>query len=186
MKHARVAVWVQDVAHRATGMLAALLLGLCASTTIAEPVLTDFRIAGKFDGWKETPKTFVQFDHSKLFELIDGAAPEYIDNGLVAGMHQQLEDRRGATADIYVEDFADSTKASGMYLLKRSQQTGPLVIPGQDSARSCAVAGIGGMTFYAWMDRFYIEMVLSGIAPPDSVLARAGRLLAWYGRTYGR
>jgi len=164
---------------RASVLSAVVLVALaCAGT--AAPGVERLRLSEAPGGWSERKNSFLAFDGNSLFEIIDGAAPEYIEHGLLNGFRQELERKSGGAAEVFVEDLGDSVRAAGMYAGKRAGLSGTTSVPGLDSTAACAFPGVGGVSVYAWHGRYYIEMVLTGIADLDVALARAAELLVQY------
>jgi hypothetical protein len=55
--------------------------------------------------WTEQKEAFNRLTGRKLYEIIDGAAQEYIQQGLVERIHQQFTNERGKTVKLFAEDF---------------------------------------------------------------------------------
>lgn len=135
------------------------------------------RIGGQVSGWNEEKKAFVKFNGEKLFELIDGGAPQYIDKGLQVGIFQRLANAKGATIELYAEDFGSPSNAQAMYAEKIQNLSGVQPLAGFDSTRISYSTVIGGYQVYACMDRFYFELTLMGMA--DAALGEIGKVLHW-------
>ena len=126
--------------------------------------LESLRISNQIDGWHEVKNGFIPFDHDKLFELINGGAPEYIDEGLIRGFLQRLEGPDSATVELYAEDFGAPEKAINMFRIKRENHGSLLRLTGFDTGVAGVFSAIGARVAYGAIGRFFFEITVSGSA----------------------
>jgi hypothetical protein len=161
-------------------MIVAIAAGVGFAKPADTPCVTELRVTRQVEGWKEQKRSFVKFDKQKLFELINGGAPEYIDNGLQEGIFQRLDGPGDAAAEIYAEDFARPANAQKMLAFKTQQTLSErLPLEGQDSSSVYCFRVIGGYQVYAAFDRFYIELNLTGASSQQEAVKTIGAILRW-------
>jgi hypothetical protein len=146
----------------------------------AQPILQDLRITRQIPQWQEDSASCRSYSPDDLFDLIDGAAPEYIDNGLVQGFFQRLNGPDSATLEVFVDNFGAAANAQKMFILKRQTITDPYAMAGPDTAVFCAGTVIGGMVAYGMLDRFYFELVLTGIKEKEKTAKEMARIFEYY------
>ena len=134
-------------------------------------------------GWEEDRARYRIYDAVFLYDLIDGGADKFDNQGLVAGIVQVMFFDTLYENIIYVMDFGSANKAKGMLNTMKTVVGGmPLSLPGFDTATAAATPALGGNTTYAWFSRFYIELYLSGYSDQEKSLQDAATFLAAYKR----
>jgi hypothetical protein len=161
-------------------LLSLLLLGFpCASGPIV--TVTDLRLYDNdVAGWAGTADQYATFDTGNFYELVDGGAPAYINQGLVNGFTQSA--KKAAPPDtllsqIYAMDFGEPSNARRMFADKKTTQGMSDVTPGFDTSEAIASPFLGGYFACAVFDRFYVEVTASGYADPSRALQDAGAFL---------
>jgi hypothetical protein len=144
------------------------------------PLVKEMRITKQIPGYHDQGKLFQAFAPQKLYEIINGAAPPYINGGLVSGIHQQLNADSGRTIEIFAEDFATAEKAGAMYRLKRSDFPYTVPVENEDTAAVIAAPAIGALVVVCTIDRFYFEITISGFAEQADAEKQAAALISVY------
>jgi hypothetical protein len=126
----------------------------------------NFRITRQCPPWQEVKGSFRTFDTKNLFDLIDGGAPEYVENGLVKGIFQRLSTPDSATLEVFFEDFGTPEHAKKMFTRKRKSAMDACPFSDLDSVALSCSAVIGGYAVCGTLDRFYFEFVLMGTKEP--------------------
>lgn len=151
-----------------------LLGGLSVVLCGQKASVKEFRINRQISPWQEVKGSFRSFNAKNLYDLIDGGAPEYIQNGLVQGIFQRLTSPDSATLEIFFEDFGTSIQANKMLAQKRQNVSEPCSFSGLDTTAFSCNAVIGGFAVYGMLDRYYFEIVLMGIKDNE----KAGKVIA--------
>ncbi|MBN1129214.1 MAG: hypothetical protein JXA71_09525 [Chitinispirillaceae bacterium] len=139
--------------------------------------ITDNAVAG----WIEDVNRYQIFDTTILFNIIDGGAPKFIEQGLVGGIVQVMLYDTLFECIIYAEDFGSPQNARNMLnAIKIDVQEMPLRIPGFDSTTAVAKEYIGGAFVAAIFNRFYIELHFSGYEDVQQALGDAASFLQVY------
>jgi hypothetical protein len=133
-------------------------------TDPVETVLWDttLRITDDVDGWTDKPEHFATFDTAQLYDLIDGGAPIYNDEGLVDGIYQFLENNDGKSCAISFYNFSTSDKSLAMFTVQKSWVSAGIVIPGYADSIAVGDETIGGAMIYTRFNQFDLEMTLGG------------------------
>jgi hypothetical protein len=134
----------------------------------------EFRISRQFAPWQEVKGSFRSFNSKNLYNLIDGGAPEYIENGLVQGIFQRLTSPDSAILEIFFEDFGTSIQAKKMFAKKRQNRSEPCSFSDLDTTTLSCNTVIGGFAVFGFIDRFYFELVLMGVKGNE----KAGKMIA--------
>lgn len=146
----------------------------CKNAGGAIAIVTELRLADNIvAGWQEDTARFATFDTATFYELIDGGAPAYIDEGLVDGFTQAFF--RANSPDtfnckIYVMDFSSPVNSLRMFGKIKSEQNSPIALTGFDTTVAMASEFLGGYYAFAAFDRFFIEVSVSGYADLDLAL----------------
>jgi hypothetical protein len=146
----------------ATGVFA-LLTVACDSFAAKAVSLEIFRIQSQVPHWTQDIKSYQHFDSKGLFSLLDGGAPEYIDNGMKQGFFQRLLGPDSATVELYAEDFGSDKNAKKMMAVKLSGYSGDSPSAISDSSGIIVREVIGGCWACGAIGRFYFELTLMGI-----------------------
>jgi hypothetical protein len=143
--------------HTAVVVLSLVYAATYASAGTSKDIgVVDLRVRKGTDiiGWQDNEEAYVQFDPDKLFELINGAAPSYIDNGLVEGIFQRLEKPDSLSIEVFAEDFGSLENARTMYAHKTNIAVDSLEDAAENSAITHMTSVGGGFVTYAAIDRF--------------------------------
>ena len=167
---------------------AAALLGLSVVVIAGEGSgsnsgvsLGNLRIRKQVAGWQEEKGSFMKFGPEKLFEIINGGAPEYIDQGMMRGFVQRLSGPGSATMEVFAEDFGTHENAGKMVQAKKQDRDTLMYLPGFDTATVVVIPAIGACVAYGAIDRFYFEITLSGLGSSGSeALAELKKFFLFY------
>lgn len=121
-----------------------------------------FRITDEITGWIDQPEYFATFDTIQLYDLIDGGATFYNENGLIDGILQELKNGTDNTCDVFLFNFGTSQKATNMFTEQTSGISSKVLIPGYDESIAVGDEFIGGAIIYAHFDKFEIELSFMG------------------------
>lgn len=134
-------------------------------------------------GWEEDRSRYRIFNVDLFYDLIDGGAAIYDNQGLIAGIVQMLRYDTLYENLMYVTDFGSIARARGMFAAQKKEVGGMSErISGFDTSSAAANLNLGGCTAYATIDRFYIEMYLGGYSEHALALADAASFLSLYQR----
>ena len=137
------------------------------------------RIGKQIPEWTEKKGTYKVFDAQGLFDIINGGAPEYIDNGMIKGITQQIVISDSTTIELFAEDFGSPEKARAMYLVKKGGDQ-------SDASDSSEFHGfmiskvIGGFWCCGSVGRFYFEITVSGVGDRGGVRGMLEELYRFY------
>jgi hypothetical protein len=171
--------------HSMSSILFAVALAtlFCHGASHAKSIrAADLRARGEIDGWTEEKNSYVAFDTSSLFDLINGGAPEYIDNGLVEGITQRLKGPSPLAIEVFAEDFGTPEAARTMFLRKAGSGADSTIATCRDTLCLSFSPFIGGVAAYAAVERFYFEIALTGAGDEREARARMQPFLRWYVR----
>jgi hypothetical protein len=154
-----------------------LIAALLAGGTLSAP---DFRVRKEIRGWKEAPGSFERFDPKKLYDIIDGGAPDYINRGLKEGVRQRMKGPGKLEAEIFAEDFGLVDSARSMFASMKAGFDILLPLPGSDTSAAFGYPSVGGLSVYAALDRFYFEVLLTGTADTALTLREAAKFLDYF------
>lgn len=160
-----------------TLMLTAVLLiiaGVVSCKLVAldydTPPLEQLEVgATEISNWKPeaTMKVFIG---DKLYDLIDGGAPQYLDKGCKKTGFQRLTGPNGASVEIKIMDFGKDINATAMFTEMQMNNVGQTV---KDNAfpdtTSNVVPNMGGVSGYAHFANYYFELAVTGFS--DQALA---------------
>jgi hypothetical protein len=161
------------------------LLILIAAINIAAwaagpPAVRQLRITKEIPGFRNDGKIYRAFSAQQLYEIINGGAPPYIQNGLVSGIHQQLNHDSGRTIELFVEDFGTPHNANDMFLLKKTDFMERFAPAGEDTTQVIAAATIGALLVVCIIDKYYFEITLGGYADQGESLKQAKQVVDYY------
>ena len=142
-----------------------------ASFAVKAVSVDKFRIHNQITGWTEDKGSYQSFGPKELFDLLDGGAPEYIDNGMKEGFFQRLKGPDSATIELYAEDFGSDKNAKKMVAVKQSNSSDAPAAAVSDSSTFILREVIGGFWACGSAGRYYFELTLMGIK--DSAKAKA-------------
>jgi hypothetical protein len=158
--------------HREVAISILAVLGFIAASCTAKAVsMEKFRISKQIYGWVEEKKSYRSFGPGELYDLIDGDAPKYIDNGLKEGMFQRLRRPDSATIEFFAEDFGSEENARKMFAAKRSDIAGSLPAEPPDSSTVFIQEVIGGLWACGTTGRYYFELNITGIKDTSKATA---------------
>jgi len=163
--------------------LAALLATASALSAAKTVSLYKFRIQKQISGWTEEKSSYQAFGPKELFTIIDGGAPEYIDNGLKKGFLQRISGPDSAAIELYAEDFKSEGNAQKMFSAKQAASSGQLSTIPPDTAKVLVNEVIGGVWMCAAMGQYYFELTLTGVRNTASGKTKIGTILDYIGKT---
>jgi len=140
--------------------------------------LEKLRIRTQIPGWVEEKKSYKAFTTKSLFDIINGGATEYIDNGMQKGIFQQLNNSDSSTIDIFAEDFGSSENAQKMLSTKQPEATA-------DTSMFIINEIIGGFWVCGRAGQFYFELTLMGIKDLGKARIEIDKLFDYYNKSMG-
>lgn len=164
-------------------LLCLLMPALAGVSSAATSVVADTQelavlrsLPSRSAGWKEDTTRFKAFDRTSIFTIIDGGAPDYLDNGLIAGCVEELSGPDSASGEVFIEDFGKAGAAAAM--LSKKSGTMSERLPGFQKAEAAAEKVIGGCFACACFGRWYFEISMTGYTSFEKSAAAASNLLA--------
>jgi hypothetical protein len=125
----------------------------------------DFRLSG-ITGWTENEQSgYAAFSSGTLFDLINGGADQYNDEGLVEGIQQKMTHSSGDKAySAFVMDFGTAENATAMFEKMKLNEADPLTIGNYIESVAFGSRHLSGINAYAHFGKYYVEISLSGYA----------------------
>jgi hypothetical protein len=142
-----------------------------------------FRIRHQITDWVEEKKSFKSFNPEGLFEIIDGGAPEYIENGMQKGFYQRLKNLDSASIELFVEDFGSDENARKMLATKRSNLSGPKPAGNVDTSNLFIHEVIGGFWVCGIAGPCYFELTLMGIKDKEKAQTEINKYFDYFQKT---
>ena len=151
-----------------------LLLGCCTMALGKKPVAVEkFRIGNQIPGWSEESASYRLFTPETIFDLINGGATDYVDNGMKKGIYQRLTSSDSATVELFAEDFGNSKNAKKMVTAKQSEGD-------TDTSDFVTTAIIGGFWVCGSIERYYFEFTLTGCNDSKKADAEIDKIIEYY------
>lgn len=119
--------------------------------------------------WVEQKDITRKFTVKGLFEIINGGAVDYINKGLIEGIHQQFTANDGITVELFIEDFGTTEKASSMVEFKKSGASDTTTASGLAGFNHFVENAIGASVVFVSMDNLYMEITVSGCKKASEV-----------------
>jgi hypothetical protein len=167
--------------HRVVAMGILAVLGFVAASCTAKAVsMEKFRISNQIPGWVEEKKSYRSFIPGELYDLIDGDAPKYIDNGLKEGFFQRLKRPDSAIIELYAEDFGSEENARKIFAAKRSDISGSLPAETPDTSTVFIQEVIGGLWACGTAGRYYFELNTTGIKDTSKATEEIKKYFDYY------
>lgn len=144
----------------------------CITVTISAKAFSidNLRIRQKIANWVVENRSFKLFNSKTLFELINGGATEYVENGLQRGFFQRLRNSDSAVIELFAEDFGSVENARKMLKVKQSSVYGMQSAENTDTSSVIMNNIVGGFWTCGIVGSYYFELTLTGIS--DKVKAR--------------
>jgi hypothetical protein len=139
-----------------------------------------FRLSDEISGWIDQPEYFASFDTAQLYILINGGATSYIEEGLVDGIFQILNNGTDNTCDIFLYHFGTSQKAQVMFAKKKEWISSKVLVTGYDESIVVGDEFLGGAVIYAHFGKFELELSLSGYSDIEQLKTAAKLFLQVY------
>ncbi len=146
----------------------------------------DMRLTDEVTGWTDQPGHFAAFDTAQLYDLIDGGAPIYNDEGLVDGIYQFLENSDGNYCAISFYNFGTPENSLAMFTVQKNLVSSEVVIPGYNDSVALGDETIGGAMIYARFNQFDLELGFSGYTDVELLKNDAKLFLDVYKSKIGR
>jgi hypothetical protein len=87
---------------------------------------------------------------------------DYVNQGLIEGIHQQFSNKDGITIELFVEDFGTAEKASSMLETKKTGSSDTATMPGLSGFNHFVENAIGASVVIVSLEHIYLEMTVSG------------------------
>jgi hypothetical protein len=165
----------------------ALLQALCTPSPIAPkgPTLTALYDSTAYAGWApDSGSEFIAYDTLTIWNLLDGGAVPYVQNGLVSATFKNLKATSLSDAmscAVRIMDFGTFAKAEAMFNASSTQyQASSALAPLPVSEAAYMVEAGGNITVYAHFGRFYFELELTGYANVSDSVRDALHFLTIY------
>jgi hypothetical protein len=169
---------------RALKMGVLVLLAVNTVSFAAKAVsIEKLRIRNQIAGWVEENKSYKSFNPEKLFEIIDGGAPEYIDNGMQKGFYQRLRNLDSAAIELFAEDFGSDENARKMLAAKRSNFSNPKPAGNADTLSLFIHEVIGGFWVCGIAGPCYFELTLMGIKDKEKAQTEINKYFDYFQKT---
>jgi hypothetical protein len=110
---------------------------------------------------------------------INGGAPQYINNGLIEYIYQELTSG-GKRIRAYVMDFQNAANAQTMFDTKRAEATEELAIGGYALNEAIVDVKLTAYEVYAHIDQYYFWFQMEGLSDSDEARSTAKQFLDLY------
>ncbi len=137
-------------------------------------------VTTQLKSWVEQKEITRKFDVKGLFEIINGGAVDYVNNGLIEGIHQQFSNTDGITVEVFAEDFGSAEKASSMLETKKSGCSDTATLSSLSGFNHFVENAIGASVVFVSIDNIYLEMTVSGCKDSSQVESAALEFLKYY------
>lgn len=141
-----------------------IFIMLFSSEASAKVKVKKLLVTTQISSWIEQKEITKKFPAQGLFDIINGGAVEYIDRGLLEGIHQQFTNKDGKTVEVFVEDFGVAEKAGAMLDAKKQSLSEIKQLTAPSGMKCFASKAIGAVVVIASLEHFYIEMTVSGFS----------------------
>lgn len=138
-----------------------------------------FRLTNEVTGWVDQSEYFATFDTIQLYDLIDGGATKYTEQGLIDGIFQLLK-KDNLSCDVFVYNFGTEQKATNMFTIQSNSVASKVVVPGYDESIAVGDEFLGGAIIYAHFSQFELELSLGGYADIEQLKTDAAQFLQVY------
>lgn len=141
----------------------------------------DFRLSG-ISGWTENKESgYVEYSSGTLFDLINGGADQYNDEGLVEGIQQKMTSSSGDKSySAFVMDFGTADNATAMFEKMKLNEADPLAIGNYIESVAFGSRHLSGINAYAHFGKYYFEITLSGYSDESLAISEAEAFLEVY------
>lgn len=123
--------------------------------------LEKLRVRNQIAGWVEEKKSYHPFTTTTIFDIINGGATEYIENGMRKGFFQRLKNSDSATIELFAEDFAVAANAQKMFDAKKASFS--QTVENTDTSNVIINEILGGFWACGIAGPFYFEFTVTGI-----------------------
>lgn len=137
-------------------------------------------ITTQLQSWVEQKEITRKFTDKGLFEIINGGAVDYVNQGLIEGIHQQFSNKDGITVEVFVEDFGSGEKSSAMLETKKNGSSDTATLPGLSGFNHFVENAIGASVVIVSFDNIYLEMTVSGCKNVSEIESVALEYLNYY------
>jgi hypothetical protein len=166
--------------HGFSLLLISYFLVLSAADVSAKVKVKKMLITTQLKSWIEQKEITKKFTAKGLFEIIDGGAVDYVNQGLVEGIHQQFANKDGIVVELFIEDFGTTEKASSMVDLKKSGVSDTITFSGLSGFNHFIENAIGASVVFVSIDNLYMEITVSGCKKTSEVEAAVLEYLNYY------
>ncbi|MBN1129102.1 MAG: hypothetical protein JXA71_08950 [Chitinispirillaceae bacterium] len=148
-------------------VLCMVLVAGCRLLPVTEmsPPLTQLAISNDdISNWnpQEEMKIYIG---TQLFAFNDGAAPQYLEKGLIKTGVQTFESLNNNTVNAMIMDFGSDSNAIAMFLEKRTQFAGQTIKdPLYPESVAFQMIVLGGVDGFAHYKNYYFEISATGFS----------------------
>ena len=157
-----------------------ILTMLLSSEASAKIKVRKLLVTTQVSSWVEQKDVTKRFPAKGLFEITNGGAVEYIDHGLLEGIHQQFTNKDGKTVEVFVEDFGTPAKSLAMLNLKKQSFTETTPMTALPKVQGFTSKAIGAVIVAASMENIYVELTASGFSEDKESEDVAAAFLNYY------
>ncbi|MGB7568168.1 MAG: hypothetical protein WBM07_09925 [Chitinivibrionales bacterium] len=175
-------------------LLCSFLLSFCLCKTIWINTSKDNDLSGAnsvaqlqimpadVSGWQQSggASGWTILSASNLHTILDGGDMPYLQNHLIEAGIQYLQGPSGKSLQVYCMDFGTETNSRQMVEDQKIQITTLLIIPNYPDSVAIASATLGGVNAYAYFNKFYIELQLTGFQDQGEALRTASLFMDLY------
>jgi len=138
------------------------------------------RIKKQLNGWIEENGSYQVINTKNLFEIINGGAPAYIDNGMKKGIYQRLMTTDSTMAiELFAEDFGSAEMAEKMF---NDKSTANVSESAEDQNPEGRIINkiVGGFWCCQVIEQYYFELTLTGVTDKEKVVAELDKVMGFY------
>lgn len=146
-----------------------------------ETSLSRFQITeNKIKGWTVDTDGFRKFGSEELYDIINGGAEIYINEGLQKGIHQRLINNDDYQCEIFVEDYGSSENASNIFITTTETNSYSPKFYNGDIAHIRMKEFIGGILLYLQHENYYLEISISGFDTIEDAITNIKPFISFF------
>jgi len=111
-------------------------------------------------GWMREGMPIEATNYNELYDVINGAAQQYIDNGFVSAAFQDYKNTAGLLLELKIYELDSETSVDALYDELATGATQPLIIPGITKGRIDESA-LMAYTIEFQKGKFFVQIVIN-------------------------
>jgi len=134
----------------------------------------------KIRGWVADENGYKEFGPEELFDIINGGAEIYVNQGLQKGIYQRLIKGNKYQCEIFVEDYGSSKNAKNVFVTTTETASDPPKLNAGNSDRIKIKEFIGGILIYLHRKNYYFEISVSGFDTFENAITNVEPFIVFF------